>query len=522
MNSIPRAAIYCRVSTDKQEQDGTSLDSQTSACRLYCEQNGLTVADVYRETFSGATMERPQLWRVRDAVRTGAVSDVVFFKVDRLSRDMTDALVLIQEMERKGVRVHCITEPLETGIMGDLMLAVRGAMARVERENIKQRTMLGKRTRVESGKVHSHGSELYGYRRDKQAGVRCIHEQEASIVRDVYRWVAVEGIGLREVARRLNATPTPPPSAGKLTYDDPSRVPVWGKGQLVRMLRNPSYAGQEVAYRWTVGGKARPVDEWVHLPAGVTPAIVDNATWAKAQSRLDTNKGQSARNEQRPYLLRGLITCDVCGKPLRCEIEHGKRIYRCSSRETPTGACGASRVPAESIETWVWEIIVDARRNPTRLLRQWEKEREAGPDPHITADLESTRHTLTKASARQRRLLTLYSETDDETLLPMVKRDLKQAGETVARLTADVAELESALATAREQSIQLDTVRAYILRVETDLAAMDMRGRRTAVEAFGIRVVAQGREEWQLEGNIPLVVDFTGVTPPAGVMTHSS
>jgi len=338
--SIPqrRAAIYVRVSTDRQEQDGTSLDSQEASCRDYCDQQGFTVAEVYREATSGGTMERPQLWRVRDAVRTGTVTDVVFDKVDRLLRSgISDAFVFVDEIQKNGAAAHCVLEPLAKGFMGDLMLAFHAAKAQQEKEDIKFRTMRGKKRRVESGKVHSHGSELYAFRRDKQAGVRRIHEQEASIVRNVFQWVAAEGIGLREVARRLNADGTPPPSAGKMTYDDPARVPVWGKGQLVRMLRNPSYAGQEVAYRWTVGGKARPVDEWVHLPAGVTPAIVDMPTWEKAQARLDMNKGEASRNEQRPYLLRGLMTCSVCGKPLRCETEHGKRIYRCSSRETPSG-----------------------------------------------------------------------------------------------------------------------------------------------------------------------------------------
>lgn len=287
------------------------------------------------------------------------------------------------------------------------------------------------------------------------------------------------------------------------------------------MLRNPAYKGVGVAYRWTVGGVERPENEWVHLPEGVTPAIVDMPTWEKAQARLDTNKGQSARNEQRPYLLRGLCACSVCGKPLRCETEHSKRIYRCSSRETPSGACGASRVPAWSIENWVWEFIVDARRDPARLIREWEKEREAGPDPHITAALESARHTLTKASARQRRLLALYGETEDETLLPMVKRDLDAAGKIVAGLTADVAALEAALAEARNQAIQLDTLRAYILAVETDLDAMDFSRRRQAVEAFGIKVVAQGRyvRGWKLTGSISLTEHF-GVN--TGVASHSS
>lgn len=93
----------------------------------------------------------------------------------------------------------------------------------------------------------------------------------------------------------------------------------------------------------------------------------------------------------------------------------------------------------------------------------------------------------------------------------MVKRDLDAAGKIVASLTSNVAELEGQLEDARHQAVQLDTLRAYILAVETDLDAMDFPRRRAAVEAFGIRVVAQGRDDWRLEGNIPIMLDFRNV-----------
>ena len=172
--SIPRAAIYCRVSTDKQEQDGTSLDSQESACKAYCDQHGLTVADVYRETFSGYTRERPQLRKLREQVRSGAVDTVVVYATDRLARNQSDIGVLVDDIYTHHATLDCVTEPFENTAVGKFILGARTFAAEVEREKIKERTMRGKRTRVESGKVHGHGSELYGFRRDKVAGVRCV------------------------------------------------------------------------------------------------------------------------------------------------------------------------------------------------------------------------------------------------------------------------------------------------------------------------------------------------------------
>src|SRR3712207_897690 len=96
-----RAAIYVRVSSIQQEQDGSSLDSQEAACRAYAEQLGYTVVAVHRETFSGGSFhERPLLGELRLAVRSGAVDVVVAYAVDRVSRDQTHIWILLDELDR--------------------------------------------------------------------------------------------------------------------------------------------------------------------------------------------------------------------------------------------------------------------------------------------------------------------------------------------------------------------------------------------------------------------------------------
>src|SRR5690606_14981380 len=102
--------------------------------------------------------------------------------------------------------------------------------------------------RALSGKIHGSGHELYGYRRDKERGVRTLFEPEARIVREIFEGAA-RGDSLRALARTLNDRGVPSPAADKVTFAD-GRTPRWGKGVLVRILRNPEYKGEAIAWKF--------------------------------------------------------------------------------------------------------------------------------------------------------------------------------------------------------------------------------------------------------------------------------
>jgi site-specific DNA recombinase len=111
-----RAAIYMRVSTSGQEESGSSLDTQESACRTFATEHGCTIspAHIYRETFSGIELwDRPQLTKMRAAIRAKEVDRVVCYAIDRLSRDPVHLGVILSEAEHAGVPVEFVTEPLD-------------------------------------------------------------------------------------------------------------------------------------------------------------------------------------------------------------------------------------------------------------------------------------------------------------------------------------------------------------------------------------------------------------------------
>src|SRR4051794_2433415 len=112
--STTRAALYCRVSTDAQKREGTSLETQEAACRQYAEDHGFSVTEAYRDTYSGAELyARPAMTRLRNDAQQGAFDAVILYAVDRLARHQAHIHILVDEFKRAGVQIEFVTEKFE-------------------------------------------------------------------------------------------------------------------------------------------------------------------------------------------------------------------------------------------------------------------------------------------------------------------------------------------------------------------------------------------------------------------------
>src|SRR5829696_2148206 len=292
-----RTAVYTRVSTSKQQEDGTSLDTQEQRCRAHAAELGYTVVEtlVVREVYSGAELfDRAGLNRIREAIRRREVDAVVAFAIDRLSRDQNHRAVVFTEAEYHDVHLEFVTEKLDDTPEGRLLASVSSYVATIEREKIRERTIRGKRAKAEAGRVPSSGLDLYGYVKDRERGIRTIREDEAAVVRRIFQ-EAADGRAIRDIARRLNADGIPAPGARVAGCTGR-----WWTSSLHRILRDPTYKGEAAAFRsktvYQRGKRYRRVErtrreDWIVLPNGVTPALVDEATWDAVQQRLTTNSG---------------------------------------------------------------------------------------------------------------------------------------------------------------------------------------------------------------------------------------
>lgn len=510
------AIVYCRVSTKNQEEDGTSLDSQEAACVAHATALGYTIGRITREVYSGAELwDRPLLSRDRNDLKSGQFAALVCYSTDRLSRDPIHLAIIADECERANVALHFVSETFDDSDESALIRYVKGYSSKKEREKIRERSLRGKHTRALMGKVHNAGRELYGYRRDKARGVRLVCDEEARIVRRIFDMVAIDHLSIREVARRLNEQAVPCPSAGKVEYD---RDITWCKNTIARIVHDTAYKGEAIAWRYKGEKKSRifrPEEEWIKLPDGAVPAIVSADVWQAAQEALATRKAAHAtRNASRPYLLRGMVYCGVCQRRMYGSIEssaQGLRVYRCSSRDTATGACGGARVPADAVEQWAWDEVSSILRNPERIAQEVRRRQEEGPDATLTSDREAAQKRLTAITRKQKEYMRRYSD-DTSGAFPweLVEREVKRLEAEQAQWSATLAELDARLAQQELASEQLIALHDYCARVSYNLDAFGFAEKRLALEALDVRVSGNARS-WNISGSIP-IDDMPGVT----------
>ena len=351
-----RCAIYTRKSTDEGlEQAFNSLDAQREACAAFIlsqKHEGWTVLPTLYDDggYSGGTMERPALQRLLADIEAGQIDVIVVYKVDRLTRALSDFAKLVEVFDRRGVSFVSITQQFNTTTsMGRLTLNILLSFAQFERELIGERV----RDKVAASKkkgMWMGGTVPLGY--DAKDRKLVINKAEARTVVDIYRryirlksvralQVELDTAGIRS-KRRVRPDGT---DHGNQRFS---------QGALYLLLQNRTYRGEA-----THKGNAYP---------GEHAAIVDKPLWDAVQAVLADNRVQRASgvNTKAPSLLTGLLF-DEAGERLTptWSVKKGTRYRYYVSTSLVKGGSKADstrrRIPAGNLET----IVMDRLR---RLL----------------------------------------------------------------------------------------------------------------------------------------------------------
>ena len=480
------AAIYCRVSTEDQEREGTSLQSQLEACLELAKEKGYEVDEqhIIQEVYSGLTLDRPDLTKLRGWLNSGEIHAVIVHDSDRFSRDGYDFITLMRDCQRANVELLCNTEPIEHGPIGELLSYVRGWASRREAEKIKERTSRGRKARIASGKLaNGRASYLFGYDyipgRGDGEGVRRVNLEQTKVVKDIFNWFTTEHLPLDRIVYRLKG----------LGIASPTGNPMWARASVYKMLTNSAYCG--------LMGKA-------------TPAIIDQETFSKTQAKLKRNKELSARNVKRNYLLRGYIYCQHCGRlyqgadksyQTKDGIKH-YQYYRCSSSfRINANPCSNHSWKAERLEYIVWQEIESGLSNPNVILAGLEAlKAEAAKADSFLAELEMIENRLADVDKEQEQLLQWALKGFPESTVVQENQRINRDREGLKQRRVEIEERIESVGQAR---VDADSVRQAVKMISANLDDLSFESKRMTFEALHIRVLL-GKDSIAIEGTLPV------------------
>ncbi len=354
-----RCAIYTRKSSEEGlEQDFNSLDAQREACAAYvASQKGegwKLVPSRYDDGgISGGTLERPGLQRLLGDIEAGRVDLVVVYKVDRLTRSLTDFAKLVERFDARGASFVSVTQQFNTATsMGRLTLNVLLSFAQFEREVTAERI----RDKIAASKkkgLWMGGLVPLGY--DARDRALVVNEAEAETVRTVFRLYLELGCvrRVKKEADRLGLVSKRRQFAGGKSAGGVA----FSRGKIYHLLSNPLYVGEIQHKRQTYPGKHS--------------AIIDRATFdaVKLKLRANASRAKSGTGRAKPSPLAGKIT-DETGDGLTPShaVRQGKRHRYYVSRRliAESGAPDISgwRLPAATLERAVAKLIGDALDSP--------------------------------------------------------------------------------------------------------------------------------------------------------------
>jgi site-specific DNA recombinase len=514
-------ALYARVSSDQQAHTQT-IDSQVDALRARVTADDCVVlpeCEFLDEGYSGATLIRPGLERLRDLCGSGGVERLYVHSPDRLARKYAYQVLLIDEFQRLGIEVVFLNRALSRSPEDELLLQVQGMVAEYERAKILERSRRGKRHAAHVGNVTVMSGAPYGYRymNKHQGGDSArydIIEEEARVVRQIFAWIGQDRLSIGEVCRRLQRAEERT-RTGRTQWD---RSVVWG------ILKNPAYKGT-AAYGKTRTGPLRPRlraqrhrplqprnavssydmprAEWVFIPV---PALIEEALYDAVQEQLAENR-RRARQSQRGarYLLQGLLVCKVCGyayygKPLspsaRKHRPRGYAYYRCvgtdSYRFGGHRVCANTQIRTDLVELAVWHEVCQLLNEPQRLEREYSRRNQARPRGAKWETPESLRAQLNKLQRGVARLIDGYAEglIEKGEFEPRIKR-IKHR---VTVLEDQLQQWADEAVQQRELKLLIGHLEEFVTKVQRNLASADWTMKREIIRALVRRVEIDKQE----------------------------
>ncbi|EGQ1295600.1 TPA: recombinase family protein [Staphylococcus pseudintermedius] len=360
---------YIRVSTERQVE-GYSIEGQITQIEQYCQFNGYELVDIYADRgISGKSMNRPELQRMLNDAKNGKLDCVMVYKTNRLARNTSDLLTIVEELHRQNVEFFSLSERMEVkNSTGKLMLQILASFSEFERNTILENIYNMQHQRALEG--YYQGNLPLGYNNipDNKKELM-INQHEANIVKYIFESYA-KGHGYRKIANALNhkgyvTKKGNPFSISAITY----------------ILSNPFYIGkiQFAKYKDWNEKRRKGLNDNPVIAEGKHAPIISQELWDKVQSRKKQVSQKPQVHGKGTNLLTSLIFCEKCGatyaastttNTLKDGTKKRIRYYSCSNfRNKESKVCSANSVRADVIEKYVMDQILEIVKSD-KVLKQ--------------------------------------------------------------------------------------------------------------------------------------------------------
>ena len=503
-----RAALYARVSSEQQTQTKTIV-SQIEAIKKRILQDGFTLDPelfFVDDGYSGASLIRPALERLRDTAAMGVLDRVYAHCPDRLARKYAYQVLLIDELKRCGVEVVFLNHEGGDSAEDQLLLQVQGMVAEYERAKILERSRRGKLHAARQGSVSALGKAPYGYRYvpSQEMHGRAQYQidlEKARTVRQIFAWAGQDRVPLQEIARRLQ-------KQGILTATGKSR---WTRGTIWQILRNPAYKGLAAYGKTRVGPKRPrlrpprgapehprramsmygvPRDKWISIevPAIVSPELFEAVQEQMAQNR----KRYRQRRRGASHLLQGLLVCKSCGyayygqsvsRRSRQEESHRYGYYRCigtdGHRFEGKRVCHNKHIRIERLDEAVWQDVCSLLKDPSRITQEHERRLHRGGQKESCDPLNAQAQKVKRGISR---LIDVYRDglIDRAEFEPR----LEQSRNRLSGLNEQIGVLQQEQRQEQELRLVVGQLEAFSQTVEDGLGEADWMTKREVIRTL--------------------------------------
>jgi site-specific DNA recombinase len=495
------AAIYCRVSSERQEKEGT-VDSQIAEVEKAISVSGdICVKRYVDDGYSGDLLERPALDQLRTDASKRLFSKVYILSPDRLARKHHYAAIIMEDLGRYGVEIVFVNRPIGETIEDKLLFNVQSVISEYEKAKILDRLRRGKLFKIRSGSILGN-TPVYGYNYIKDEKSRRgwyeINEKEAETVRLIFSiYLSDNCSGLGGVRKELY----------KRNIKTRGGSNHWSQSMVARIISNETYAGtthwgkfrsvegdSKHGYRRLKNTKRvmRAKEDW--LPIEVPP-IIDRATFATVAVKRAANKSFSPEKAHHDYLLRGLLV-HSCGAKIYSKVCHEKKYYMCSSKRNAFPAkaqCDSSRhYNGEDLESLVWNGFVETIQSPSLLLRRIDQKanNKDGAKEKVQSRLMEIEKAIARDEEKKNRLVLAYSEG------VMTLEELRNQKDGLEKgINARVEErdgLAAKLNISFEEPPQKMDLKSFSQRIKASLSKLDVPRKQKVLQNFISQILLDG------------------------------